>query len=243
MTKISVIMPLFNAEAHLTETLESYRTNAFPGVELIVVDDGSTDRSVEILQSAVPDCILLQQENQGPASARNRGLRECSGRFVAFLDSDDLWPDGTLQLLLDTLASSPDARIAQGKVETFADGEIAEAMKTRLNPEPFYGVSLASALYYRQDLLSLQGFDERLRFGEDTDLWIRFWEEGFVKQLLPNITHRYRLHQTNMTIRSASDPRTLLPIMKRHRDRMASQTSKRQSPIPLTQYLGWESPR
>ena len=83
-------MPLYNAEVHLAETLESYRRNAFAGVELLVVDDGCTDGSVGILESLMPECQLLKQKNGGPARARNLALREARGKYIAFLDSDDL---------------------------------------------------------------------------------------------------------------------------------------------------------
>lgn len=232
---ISVVMPCFNSEKYLREALQSYLANAFAGVELVVVDDGSTDRSVQIAKETVPDCVLIQQQHQGPAPARNRGLEAARGEFVTFLDSDDLWPEGTLARLLESQRSSS-ARIAQGMVETFACGEVAPAMRARLKDEPFYSVSLGSALFYREDLRELNGFDETLAFGEDTDLWIRCWEKGIEKTLLPEVTLCYRLHDANMTIQSASDPRTLLRVMKRHRDRMQGRSPV--AAVSLTSYLG-----
>lgn len=239
MTEISVIMPLFNSEEHLAETLESYRTNAFPGVEIVVVDDGCTDGSIGILQDRVPGCRLLHQKNGGPARARNLALQHAAGTYIAFLDSDDLWPEGTLRRLHQAITSH-DAHIAQGKVETFATGEVAASIQHRMKPEPQYGLNLGAALWRRADLDRMNGFDEALRFGEDTDLWFRCWEEGLSKALVPEVTLRYRLHQTNMTTEARSDALDLLPILKRHRDRMRGKPP--QPSEGLAEYLGWVQP-
>jgi len=232
-------MPLYNAEVHLAETLESYRRNAFAGVELLVVDDGCTDGSVGILESLMPECQLLKQKNGGPARARNLALREARGKYIAFLDSDDLWPDGTLQLLYQAMATSG-VHIAQGKIETFADGEIADSIKHRWRSEPQYGLNLGAALWRREDLERLNGFDEALRYGEDTDLWFRCWEEELRKKLVPEVTLRYRLHQTNMTTEARSDALDLLPILKRHRDRMRGRPPRLSQ--GMAEYLGWVQP-
>jgi len=237
MTEISVIMPLYNGETYLAETLESYQRNAFPGVELIVVDDGSTDSSVEILKTKVPSVKLLTQTNGGPSKARNLALQKAEGTYIAFLDADDLWPPGTLEKLHGALSHNLEAGIAQGKIETFASGPVAEQIRHRLKDEPFYGVNLGSSLFKREDLLRMGGLDETLRHGEDTDFWFRCWEEGLEKTLVPHITLRYRLHNHNMTTEAASDAKMLLPLLKKHRDRMRGRTPK--SSVSLTEYLGW----
>ena len=237
MTKISVLMPVFNAERFLPETLESFLRNAFEGVELVAVDDGSSDKSVELIKSTVPEAKVLKQESGGPSRARNLALRQSQSEFVAFLDSDDLWPDGTLKRLLETIQKAGES-IVQGKIETFATGEVAESLKHRMRPEPFYGVNLGSFLIRRQVAESLQGLDESLRFGEDTDFWIRCWELGLPKITIPEVTLRYRLHAHNMSVDAASDAKMLLPLLKRHRDRMRGKAPR--ASVSLTNYLGWQ---
>ena len=236
MQTISVIMPVYNAERYLSETLESFRENQLPGVELVAIDDGCTDNSMSLIGEAVPQARILTQQSGGPSRARNLGLRQSESDYVAFLDSDDLWPAGTLELMLSSLRRS-EGLIVQGKIETFADGEVAESLKHRMRPAPFYGVNLGSFLIKREVAERLNGFDDSLRFGEDTDFWIRCWEQGLEKSTLSEVTLRYRLHSHNMSVEATSDARMLLPLLKRHRDRMGSR--KPQSSTSLSSYLGW----
>ncbi|HIB65524.1 MAG TPA: glycosyltransferase family 2 protein [Phycisphaerales bacterium] len=236
MQTISVIMPVYNAERYLPETLESFRSNLLPGVELIAVNDGCTDRSMELIREAVPEARILTQNSGGPSKARNLGLQQSESEYVAFLDSDDLWPEDTLSRMLSILRGSGGA-IVQGKIETFADGEVAENLKHRMRSAPFYGVNLGSFLIKREVVEKLNGFDESLRFGEDTDFWIRCWEEGLDKSTISEVTLKYRLHSHNMSVEAASDAKMLLPLLKRHRDRMAGR--KPQSSTSLSSYLGW----
>lgn len=239
-TLISVIMPILNAEKFLPETLKSLESNWLEGSELLVVDDGCTDLSMKLVADSAFPSRALRGEGRGPAAARNIALKEASGQYVAFLDADDLWPTGTLQRLTEALREGDGSdRIVQGKVETFADGPVADTLKSRLKPAPAYAVNLGSALFQKDDLDRMGGFDESLRFDEDTDLWLRCWEAGISKKLLPEVTLRYRLHQENMTRDAQSNSRALLPLLKRHRDRM-----KGRQPLcsqGLAEYLGWIS--
>ena len=107
---VSVIIPAFNAEAHLGKCLSSIASQACDcRIEMIVIDDGSTDDTARIARS-FPDVTLIQQQNQGPAAARNRGLEAATGELIAFLDSDDLWPAGKLEEQLRILKCNPDLR-------------------------------------------------------------------------------------------------------------------------------------
>lgn len=236
MRTISVIMPVFNAERYLPETLGSFLRNRLPGVELVAIDDGCTDRSVEIIREAVPDARILVLGGAGPSKARNAGMGASQGDCIAFLDSDDLWPDGTLKRLITTMEAT-NAAIVQGRIETFADGEVAAGIKHRMKEAPFYGVNLGSFLIERRVAEQLNGLDESLRFGEDTDFWIRCWEQGVEKVTVDEVTLRYRLHTHNMSVQAASDAKMLLPLLKRHRDRMAGRQPK--SSVSLSCYLGW----
>ena len=233
-------MPILNAEKYLPETLRSLKENWLEGSELLVVDDGCTDRSIELVADSALPGRTIRGEGCWPAAARNLALKQACGRYVAFLDADDLWPRDTLRLLLDTLRDGNGSeRIVQGKVETFADGPVADTLKARLKTVPTYAVNLGSALFRKGDLDQLGGFDETLRFDEDTDLWLRCWEAGLSKKLVPEVTLRYRLHQDNMTRDAQSNSRALLPLIKRHRDRI-----KGRQPLcsqGLADYLGWTS--
>ena len=106
---VSVIMPCYNAEKYLPEAIDSVFNQSYNNVELIVVDDGSSDSSLSILQNYANRIILIEQENQGPDYARNRGIAASNGDFIAFLDADDYWaPDFIAKLLQSLLKENAD---------------------------------------------------------------------------------------------------------------------------------------
>lgn len=229
-------MPVFNAERYLPQTLESFLRNRLPGVELVAVDDGCQDRSMQIIREVVPDARVLELGGGGPSRARNAGMWASQSDCIAFLDSDDLWPDGSLECMLKAMETTGSA-VVQGRIETFAEGEVAASIKHRMKEAPFYGVNLGSFLIKRWVAEQLNGFDESLRFGEDTDFWMRCWEEGVEKVMVDAVTLRYRLHTQNMSVQAGSDAKMLLPLLKRHRDRMVGREAG--SSVLLSSYLGW----
>src|SRR5690606_34102704 len=94
---VSIVIPVYNAEKYLEQTLASIYAQTYPHTEIIAVDDGSSDRSVEILRQHAPRVRLVTQANAGAAAARNRGVREARGKWIAFLDADDLWTPDKLE--------------------------------------------------------------------------------------------------------------------------------------------------
>jgi glycosyltransferase involved in cell wall biosynthesis len=109
---VSVVIPSYNMEAFTPQTVESVLAQDYPSVEVIVVDDGSTDGSVGALKRFGERIRLIEQKNSGACAARNRGLQECRGEFVAFLDCDDLWEPRKLTRCVETLLARPAAVMA-----------------------------------------------------------------------------------------------------------------------------------
>ena len=103
---ISVIMPCFNAETYIAEAVECVLSQTYKTIQLIVVDDGSTDKTPRILQKFKNRITFIRQSNKGPGPARNRGLEQAKGEFVAFLDADDYWREDFLELLHEKLVKS-----------------------------------------------------------------------------------------------------------------------------------------
>ena len=178
---VSVIIPTYNRAWIIKESIDSVLSQDFIDFELIVIDDGSTDNTLEILNSYGEDIIVIHQRNQGVSSARNRGLMEASGSLIAFLDSDDLWLPGKLSLQVDFFNSNPTALICQTE-------EIWMRNNVRINPKKrhkkpsgmIFASSLAlclvspSAVMVRRRLFEDVGlFDETLPACEDYDLWLR----------------------------------------------------------------------
>ena len=121
---LSVVVPCFNAAAYLDAALRSVALQAVPDVEVIVIDDGSTDGSAEIARRHSPSVRLVQQENQGISASRNRGIELSRGEIVGFLDADDLLPPESLRSRFDVLASFPEADGATGLVRQFISPEL-----------------------------------------------------------------------------------------------------------------------
>jgi glycosyltransferase involved in cell wall biosynthesis len=180
--RISVIMPCFNAQRYLQESIDCVLDQTYPDVELIVVDDGSTDGSKDIIAQYGTKIISIEQKNQGPYPARNNGLRRATGEFVAFLDSDDYWTLDCLEKLYAKLAKS-DAVLSycgwqnvgleekSGKPYIPPDYEKENKIERFLlaaAPWPIH-----AALVCHDILDTVGGFDLNWQTCMDYDLWLR----------------------------------------------------------------------
>jgi glycosyltransferase involved in cell wall biosynthesis len=179
--EVSVILPTYNRAWILKEAIDSVLAQDFKDFELIVVDDGSTDDTGQILDSYDQDLMVLHQSNRGVSAARNRGIDAAAGRLIAFLDSDDLWLPRKLTTQVNFFNSNPAAVINQTEEIWIRNG-------VRVNPKTrhhkFSGMifekSLAlclvspSAVMMKRSLFEEVGlFDEDLPACEDYDLWLR----------------------------------------------------------------------
>jgi glycosyltransferase involved in cell wall biosynthesis len=199
---ISVIMPSFNAEKYLQQAVDSVIHQTYPCVELIVVDDGSTDTSRDILERYGNRIRLKGQQNKGPYPARNLGLRESKGKFVAFLDADDYWHPEFLEKLHDALIRS-DAEFAYCGWQNVGDSapssrphippkyEDGEPVRTFLKECPW---PIHAILMRRQTVVRMGGFSERCFSAMDYDLWLRLAASGSRMIRVPEVLSFYRWH-------------------------------------------------
>ena len=179
--RISVVIPSFNRAHSLPRALDSVRQQASPADEIIVVDDGSTDGSAELVQRLYPEVLLLQQPNRGVSAARNRGIRQACGDWIALLDSDDEW-------LPDKLARIRQVHAQHPAEQLFHSDEIWIRNGTRVNPMhkhrkhggmifrhclPLCVISPSAAVIRRSLFDTIGLFDESLPACEDYDLWLR----------------------------------------------------------------------
>jgi glycosyltransferase involved in cell wall biosynthesis len=183
---ISVIMPCYNAEAYLEEAIGSVMGQTYRYLELILVDDGSTDRSIEIAKALIevrPGRItLLTQKNLGPYPARNLGMQHARGEFIAFLDADDWWTHDCLEKLQDALTESSAVLAYCGWQNVgatdrsndpyvppdYEQGDKAEQFLRAASPWPIH-----AALTRADTLRAVGGFDTHWRTCMDYDLWLR----------------------------------------------------------------------
>ena len=201
---ISVVMPCYNAAPYVDEAIQCVLQQRYRQIELIVVDDGSTDGSnaiIERLAAGDPErIIVLHQSNSGPYAARNHGLAHARGNFVAFLDADDYWhPEALSQLhaaMTETLADVAYCgwqNVGDAAVNTqpqippnYAESD-AVALFLQASPWPINGVLLR-----RQLVDTLRGFSERLPTAMDYDLWLRVLATQPIVVRVPEVLAFYR---------------------------------------------------
>jgi glycosyltransferase involved in cell wall biosynthesis len=166
----------------------------------VIVNDASTDDTKSAIEALSVDHRYYEFEtNQGPAEARNRGVREASGEIIAFLDVDDLWPPGRLELLVKALLANPAADFVRGRAQVFDYDEAAGTYRATVEPKKSFPFYLGGAIYRRSAFLRNGPFDPTFRFGEDSDWHLRAYENGLVCLPLEDVTLHVRRHTTNMT--------------------------------------------
>jgi glycosyltransferase involved in cell wall biosynthesis len=206
---VTAVMPAYNAEAFVEQALESILAQDYDAFEVIVVDDGSTDGTPEIVRR-FGSLQVIRQENQGPAAARNTAIRAGRGEFVACCDADDLWPPHRFSAQVEYLVEHPGVGCLMGRQEW-------------QNPPPWFGrdavhgdldgIPLNSAMFRRAALDRLGAFDESFVHGEDMDLLIRMREHGIEVAVLPEVIVHRRYHGSQLTA-NAPDVNPLLRSMR-----------------------------
>ena len=236
---VSVIVPVHNRCQFLHEALESVRRQQYEPLEILIVDDGSTDDVKTCVLSYPWPIHYMRQDHRGPAAARNAGIRSTQGDLIAFLDNDDLWTAFHLDRLTGCLEANPAIQIAQGQIRNFRDSE-----RGRFWCSPcYYLASLPSAIYRRDVFHTVGMLDESLQFGEDSDFFVRCWEHNINKVKVEYLSLLYRRHRQNMTANKNLRELGLVRIYRNRRDRIEQGLCKpRPAPLGLMRdYLG-ESP-
>jgi glycosyltransferase involved in cell wall biosynthesis len=178
---VSVVIPTYNRAWIVQEAIDSVIAQEFRDFELIVVDDGSTDDTLLHLTGYGKQLRVIHQSNKGVSAARNAGISTASGRYLAFLDSDDLWLPGKLQVQVAFFKQNPEMRICQTEEVWIRNGLRVNPKQRHRKPsgmifERSLGLCLVSpsAVMIERDLLSEVGFfNETLPACEDYDLWLR----------------------------------------------------------------------
>lgn len=205
---VSVIIPTWNRAEFVRDAIDSVLAQDYPSLELLVIDDGSTDATPEVVRSYGDKVRYIRQANGGAASARNRGIAEATGEFVAFLDSDDLFLPGKLTEQVREFARQPEVVMvyswfsildASGRERLgrrfAATGQIARSLVAHSMQGP---LATPTVMVRRAALLAAGGFDETMRLSEDTDLWCRLARLGPVG-LVPRVLVQVRRHDGNLS--------------------------------------------
>lgn len=232
MRAVSVIIPAHNGAAFYASAMASLREQRWPQLEIIVIDDGSTDHLSQIVERHV--VRYHYQPQRGPAAARNAGLRLATSPLIAFLDIDDLWTPGHLTRLATALQLQPKAGFAQGLMQQFAQSGRHTVRISGSYRMPYLG----SCLFRRETLTTLKGFDEQMRMGEDYDLILRCWERDIPRADVEEVSLLYRRHSGNMT-RGKNDAANLEVLQRRiHRIRSGTFNPATPRRFPFAEYVG-----
>jgi glycosyltransferase involved in cell wall biosynthesis len=203
MPNVSVIMPVFNGAPYIRQALDSVLGQSFAALEVIVVDDGSTDDTRCLLADFGDRITVLAQARKGPSAARNRGLEAARGEYVAFMDADDEWAPSFLSTTVRALAAQPPSvvGVCTGWLYVRHDGR--PLVHTRQASSGVLSVRdlltggqfpIHAALTRREAVLRVGGFDEHIRAMEDWDLWLRLLADGDCFSTIPQHLASYRLH-------------------------------------------------
>jgi glycosyltransferase involved in cell wall biosynthesis len=219
----TVVVASHNGEKFLAETLESAFAQSFDSFEVVFVDDGSEDGTAGIAQSF--PVRYVHQSNLGLAAARNTGLENARGEFIAFLDDDDILPPTKLELQVGYLRQHPEIGCVLGRQEWIFDGVTPPNLKY----DPIFGelggIQFVTAMIRRQVLQDMGGFDPSFRYAEDRDLFVRLREHDVEIAVLPNVVLRKRLHGSNMTMNAPTTHPMLRSLREKlERERQGSDT-------------------
>ena len=220
---VSCIVPTYNGEAYLAEALDSILAQTYPSLEIVIADDGSTDATLAIAARYGDRVRVAVQANGGPAAARNLGLREARGPFLAFLDQDDLWHPGKLARQMGRFAVRPDLDVSVAHVQRFwtaALKEQADRFHDHRVAKPIPGY-ITGTFVVRRRVFELVGpFDADVRFADSMAWFMRATERGVVSELLPDVLLRHRMHGQNLSQSEADGSRDeFLRVLKASLDR------------------------
>jgi glycosyltransferase involved in cell wall biosynthesis len=231
---VSVLIGAYDNAATLREAMDSILAQTVEDLELIVVDDGSSDRTVEIAEAAAardPRVRVVRQANGGVSRARNAALRLARGRYFALLDSDDVWAPRFLQAQVEILDARPEIAIVTGNAVFLGGARHGQPVRpcpdARPDPTPSSIVADETSVFimcvFRRAVYdAIGGFDETKRTNEDYDYWLRAATAGF--RFLRNDAPlaQYRSHGASLSANESRMLRGILVVLREHRRRVSA---------------------
>lgn len=207
--RVSAIITAYNSEAFIAEAINSVLKQSRVVDEIVVVDDGSTDTTRQVVAEFADQGIkFIQQHNQGAGAARNKGIKETTGDFIAFLDADDIWLEDKTRLQVKYLNEHPNSALVSGfahwwnvaKDKVRVSGKISRDIKTLRREILVHNVlGNPSMVMVRRSALAEVGlFDEKIRWGQDWELWQRLVER-YEAGVIPEPLIVYRWHKDNLS--------------------------------------------
>jgi len=217
---ISVIIPVYNGAAFISEAIESVLSQSHQAMEIVVIDDGSTDETASIVRQFDSPVRYHYQTNGGTGVARNNGIRIATGRFLAFLDADDLWTKDKLARQVALFQQDPNLDLVWGNVVEFS----GEKSSGDDGGPTIPGHHPGTALIRRQAFEIIGEFSEVYQQAEVVEWASRVLQSAIKQLMLPDTLMYRRIHKTNKGLSNPNSNQEYLQVLKRHLDRRRSKT-------------------
>lgn len=208
---VSVVIPCYNCERTIEETIETVLSQTYKNIEIILVNDGSTDNTISTIKNFITDkesIMLVDQKNQGQSRTRNTGAKNAKGKYLLFLDSDDKIDSTFIEKCVNVLEKNPKTKIVYSQSAYFGaregewklpEYELKSFLRNNCIP--------ITALIQKQDFDNVNGFDESLTFFEDWELFLKIIIHGGKVYRIPETLFFYRQHpeKTSLTNHAVKD--------------------------------------
>lgn len=218
---VTAAIPVRNGEAYLAEAIESVLAQSLPCDQLVVVDNGSRDRSAAIAAGFGSAVEIVSEPRPGIGAARNAALRAARGEYLAFLDADDLWEPGKTALQLAAFEAQPRLQLVFGHVRQFASPDLAteEAEGLRVPTEPQPGLYVGAMMARRAAIEAIGPWPEDVRVSDGLTFLLRAGELGLEQTMLAETVTLRRVHGANHSIHNRNERAEFARHLKRSLDR------------------------
>jgi glycosyltransferase involved in cell wall biosynthesis len=197
---VSCVVPVRDGERYLAETIESILAQTYRPLEVIVVDNGSTDRSADIAGSFGPPVRVIRQEDRGPPGGRNRGIRAARHPLIAFLDADDLFHPEKLERQVARLEARPELELCLCTAENFWEDDLAEERARYEQLGKTRATHSWGTMLVRREVFDRVGMiDERHVYGDQIDWFMRLPDAGVVVEVLADVLMSRRMHRASLS--------------------------------------------
>lgn len=222
---VSVVICVYNGEKYIKEAIESVLSENYPQMEILCIDDGSTDSTMDILRNFGSAVKISSQQNQGVAVARNFASQIAQGEFITYLDSDDLFVPGRIAAMVEVLLQNPETAIVFGQIKQFITPELIKPSsgKMKIEEDILAGVCPGGVMYRSNIFQEVGEFEKGNQTAYFLDWCLKAKEKGLVEKHLDRIVTLRRVHQNNSSfIEKNNFSSEATRVIKEHLDRIRS---------------------